>query len=137
MDGELCQAPALRDKRFCYYHEYLGPQLDIDGSNPAAPVHLPLLEDAVSIQSAIKKICEYLLERRIEPKKAGVLLYAMQVATSNLARVNADKNEQKKSSKESSAKTDEAEPAQPDSSQPNPLPPGTIQACAAPRRSVV
>jgi hypothetical protein len=45
---------------------------------PAAPFFLPVLEDAASIQLAITQVCEHLLHRRLDPKKAGVLLYAMQ-----------------------------------------------------------
>src|SRR5258708_11861195 len=52
----------------------------------------PQLEDATSIQSAISEVCELMLHRRIEPKEASALFYAMQVASTNLAFVNALKN---------------------------------------------
>jgi len=63
-----------------------------DGSGsaqfPTAPFFLPRLDDANSIQRALAKVCQNLLHRRLDPKKAGVLLYAIQLASSNLHRPN-------------------------------------------------
>ncbi len=111
-NGDPCQSPALRDKKFCHYHELMGPSpIDINNSDtiPSVHVYLPQLEDAASIQSAISEVCEMMLHRRIEPKEASALFYAMQVASTNLGFLTANKN-------------------------PNRLPPGTIQACEQPRR---
>src|SRR5712691_10287163 len=92
-NGDPCQSPALRDKRFCHYHETMGPSpCNTTEFNPSSHVYLPLLEVAASIQSAISEVCEMMLHRRIEPKEASALFYAMQVASSNLAFVNAIKN---------------------------------------------
>jgi hypothetical protein len=70
-------------------------QVDVSTSAtvPPAPFFLPVLEDAPSIRLAIAQICEHLLHRRLDAKKAGVLLYAMQVASSNLDRESKDKTE--------------------------------------------
>jgi len=64
-----------------------------------------------------------MLHRRIEPKEATALFYAMQVASTNMAFLNANKN-QKLNSQTSSVP----------SSEPKLLPPETIQACEQPRR---
>jgi len=53
---------------------------------PSAPFFLPGLEDANSIQRALGKVYEHLLYRRLDPKKAGALLYALQLASTNLDR---------------------------------------------------
>jgi len=118
---------------------------------PAAPFFLPVLEDAASIQLAITQVCEHLLHRRLDPKKAGILLYAMQVASSNLGRLNEDKS-QKKSTAENSNSVEASSPAPASSeavssaqndtnsmssAEPDRLPPGTIQACVQPRRFLV
>lgn len=87
------------------------------------------LGDAVSIQSAMSEVCELMLHRRIEPKEASALFYAMQVASTNLAVLNANKNQGPVSEKNSK----NGSPA-PASSKPDPLPPGTIHACKQPRR---
>src|SRR5208337_3741689 len=95
MNGDRCRASALRDRKFCRFHcSCSDVEVDVSTSAavPAAPFFLPVLEDAASIQLAITQVCEHLLERRLDPKKAGVLLYAMQVASSNLGRLNENTN---------------------------------------------
>jgi hypothetical protein len=117
-NGDPCNSPAMKGKRFCNYHEKMGPSpVNIDNaeSNPSSHVYLPQLEDAASIQSAISEVCELMLHRRIEPKEASALFYAMQVASSNLVQKNPQLNPET-SSDTSSEK------------------PGTIQACEQPRR---
>ena len=89
-NGSQCGSPALRNQKFCYFHDRCRPLIE-DGSGsarfPPAPFFLPLLADANSIQTALSRICEHLLNRRLDPKKAGVLLYAAQLASTNLDRV--------------------------------------------------
>ena len=151
MSGDRCRASALRDQRFCRFHNCCGPvQVDVSPSaaEPAAPFFLPVLEDATSIQATITQICEHLLHRRLDAKKAGVLLYAMQVASSNLARLSEDRSQEK--TKENTLQpsspvpaSSEATPISQDDSgsisslESDRLPPGTIQACEQPRRFVV
>ncbi len=95
VNGDPCTSPALNGKRFCHYHDKMGPSpINIDNDAiPSSHVYLPQLEDAASIQSAISEVCELMLHRRIEPKEASALFYAMQVASTNLAFVNAIKIE--------------------------------------------
>jgi hypothetical protein len=125
-DGDPCPSRALRDKRFCHYHEVMGPpaiNIDNNEAKSSTHVYLPQLEDAASIQSAISEVCEMMLHRRIEPKEASTLLYAMQVASLNLGFLNANRNQKLNSPTSSNS-----------SSEPKHLPPGTIQACEQPRR---
>ncbi|MGB8013102.1 MAG: hypothetical protein WCF68_15925 [Terriglobales bacterium] len=154
LDGEPCRSAALRGKKFCYYHLHSGPPPE-EVSNPAAiprvQFHVPLLDDATSIQATISLVCEHLLHRRLEPKKAGILLYALQVASSNLGRMNNEERSQKKNGESNSANAllPPPDPASPDTPQtaqndsatrpsddPDRLPPGTIQACQQRNRSV-
>src|SRR5450631_625511 len=131
ISGDRCGAPALDDQKLCRFHHFCGSvQVDVSTSaaEPAAPFFLPALEDAASIQLAITQVCEHLLHRRLDAKKAGVLLYAMQVASSNLGRLGKEKTQEN---------TDESPSDAPASSEPDRLPPGTIQACKQRRRSVV
>jgi hypothetical protein len=86
-DGLQCGSPALRNQQFCYFHDRSRPVIhDASGSArfPPAPFFLPLLENADAVQRALGKVCEHLLHRRLDPKKAGVLL--VQLASTNLAR---------------------------------------------------
>jgi hypothetical protein len=78
--------------------------------------------------SRITQVCEDLLHRRLDAKKAGILLYATQVASSNLGRLNQEKTPEN---------TNESPSEAPALSEPDRLPPGTIQACEQRRRSVV
>jgi len=135
-NGDPCQSPALRGQRFCHYHKVMGkPKAEID-NEPSGHTYLPVFEDAVSIQSGISDVCEMMLHRRIEAKEVSILLYAMQVASTNMAQLNSKKGQRKQKSPASSAPPTEAPPANSSptiSSEPQRLPPGTIQACE-PRR---
>ena len=106
-DGDPCQSPALRGEGVCHYHKLMGtPKVNID-NDPSGHTYLPLFEDAVSIQSAISDVCEMMLHRRIEPKEASILLYAMQVASTNMAHMNGQKAPRKAPAKTEDQKTPE------------------------------
>jgi hypothetical protein len=50
-DGTPCKSLALRDKKYCHYHEVCGsPRIDISNAIDLNPVYfdLPLLDDATS-----------------------------------------------------------------------------------------
>jgi hypothetical protein len=137
MSGDRCGAPALRDQKFCRFHNCCRPaQVDVSTSAtvPPAPFLLPVLEDAVSIQLAITQVCEHLLERRLDAKKAGVLLYAMQVASSNLGRLknNSEEKSQDISQKKSSEENNSGENNQENSVEASsPVPAGSEAASTA------
>ncbi|MGA7850043.1 MAG: hypothetical protein WCA13_13130 [Terriglobales bacterium] len=88
------------------------PKINLDNS-PSGHAYLPVFEDAVSIQSAISDVCEMMLHRRIETKEAGVLLYAMQVASTNMAHMNGEKGQRKQKSQKKGHEKDDsnAEPS--------------------------
>lgn len=144
-NGDPCQSPALRGEKFCHYHKVMGsPKVNID-NGPSGHTYLPVFEDAVSIQSAISDVCEMMLHRRIEAKEASILLYAMQVASMNMARLNNQKVQRKQKSQKKdppnpASSAPATEPSLPAgdsatvSSESDSLPPGTIQACES-RRS--
>jgi hypothetical protein len=139
-NGDPCESPALRGEKFCHYHKVMGlPKVNIDNS-PTGHAYLPVFEDAVSIQSAISDVCEMMLHRRIEPKEASILLYAMQVASTNMAHLNGEKGPHKQKSQKKSQNGGAEPSAAPStdattanagstaSSEPQLLPPGTTQA---------
>lgn len=49
---------------------------------------LPPLEDAASIQLALIEVAQALAANRIDTKRAGLLLYALQVAAANAKNLN-------------------------------------------------
>src|SRR5271167_2214454 len=109
-DGDPCQSRALRGEKVCHYHKVMGkPAINLDNS-PSGHAYLPVFEDAVSIQSAISDVCEMMLHRRIETKEASILLYAMQVASTNMAHMNGEKGQRKQKSHKKGQKSS-AEPS--------------------------
>ena len=124
-NGDPCQSFALSGKSFCHYHGVMGkPAVNID-NKPSGHTYLRPFEDSVSIQNSISDVCEMMLHRRIEPKEASILLYAMQVASTNMAHMNGDKGQRNEKSKK---KNQETHPEPAALSAPDSLPPGTIHA---------
>jgi hypothetical protein len=110
-NGDPCHSPALHGERFCHFHKLMGkPAINIDNS-PSGHSYLPVFE--------------MMLHRRIETKEASILLYAMQVASTNMAHMNGDKGQRNGKSQN---KNQENHPEPAALSAPDSLPPGTIQA---------
>jgi hypothetical protein len=90
VNGTQCGSPALRRNHFCYFHKHWQETRIVLNANRArrgrASLDLPVLEDANSIQVALMQVMRLILSRQIEPKTAGLLLYALQTASSNLSR---------------------------------------------------
>lgn len=96
INGEFCRAAALRGRKHCYFHlVHIGRRLraeriheiamSIGGDSSVLPTELPLLEDANSIQLALSHIIDDVLHNRLDNKRAGLILYALQTASRNLA----------------------------------------------------
>ncbi len=136
-NGDPCRSRVVYGERLCHYHKVMGkPKVELN-NGPSSHTYLPPFEDAVSIQCAISDVCEMMLHRRIEAKEASILLYAMQVASSNMAQLNSRKGQRKVNSQKkgpaSSAPPTQTPPANNSpttSPEPASLPPGTIQASA-------
>jgi hypothetical protein len=101
VDGARCRAMAIQDRAFCYFHmcnrrskpakpaKTITADYGLVPVNPPAAqiplnVELPLLEDRYAIQIGITQIVRALAANEIDPKRAGLLLYALQIASSNL-----------------------------------------------------
>ncbi len=94
VNGTQCGSPALRNKNFCFYHQQDRPMtVECYGDGPYATgeIALPLFEDAHSVQSVIRQVVRMVLQKRLERKTAGLLLYALQIASSNLKRIELEK----------------------------------------------
>ncbi len=84
-NGLRCKSPALKDNSFCYYHA----RLHTIGKEPCGnygPMRLPVPEDSASIQISVAQISDALINDRIDAKRAGRLLYALQIASQNIDR---------------------------------------------------
>jgi hypothetical protein len=90
-NGTQCGSPALRGRRFCFFHKnWRGQRIQLDRKLPAVPATfiLPVLEDANSVQIALMQVIQLLLSGRIDSKTAGLLLYALQTASLNLKQTD-------------------------------------------------
>ena len=94
-NGTQCGSPAVKEKEFCYYHEQnrtMPVSLYLDGDRyPDSQIMIPPFEDAHSIQKVLRHVVQLLFERRIEQRDAGLALYALQIASSNLKTMQAEK----------------------------------------------
>ena len=94
-DGHRCGSPCLRGANgpedFCYYHHAtrrpraLAPHDPYNEPPNQTSFVLPIPEDHSSIQHAIGQIMNGLAGNALDPRRAGLLLYALQIASGNLA----------------------------------------------------
>jgi hypothetical protein len=86
--GHRCASPCLRHEPFCYHHHTTRRPV----ANPAArrrrstTFTLPELEDRASIQLALGEILQRIAANDLDPKRAGHLLYGLQIAASLLPK---------------------------------------------------
>jgi len=80
-NGIQCMQPAMRHKKYCHFHNFLYERNEMPG---AERFELPIAEDTPSIQISIVQIMRALICHQIDNKTAGILLYALQLSTTNL-----------------------------------------------------
>ncbi len=87
-NGEFCGSPATRGRDYCHWHlTCVARRLRAEkqeATQDRTPLVLPPLEDANSVQLAVMMVMDAMLRHRIAPKMSGQLLYALQIASSNL-----------------------------------------------------
>ena len=85
-NGTQCGSPALRGRRFCFFHKnWRGQRIQLNAKPaPDFSLTLPVLEDPESVQVALMQVMRLILSGQIDTKIAGLLLYALQTAAINL-----------------------------------------------------
>lgn len=78
-DGTGCMSPKMKDHIYCYAHIQM---MEARAEN----LLLPALEDANAIQMAIMLVQRALIDDEISEKKAGLLLYSIQIAAANVGK---------------------------------------------------
>ena len=88
-NGTCCESPALRDNDYCYFHAASRQRIKRQRRQARlrAPLEIPILEDAESIQLAIGDVLNALLAGQIDLKTAGLVLYGLQTAAGNVRHV--------------------------------------------------
>jgi hypothetical protein len=91
INGTQCGSPALRRNHFCFFHKRWHETRIVLNANRArrgrAALDLPVLEDANSVQVSLMQVMRLILSGQLDSKTAGLLLYALQTASSNLGRI--------------------------------------------------
>jgi hypothetical protein len=78
-DGTRCGSPKMKNHIYCYAHCQMMEMR-------AKTFYLPPVEDANAIQMAIMRVQQALIDDEISEKKAGLLLYSLQLAATNVER---------------------------------------------------
>jgi hypothetical protein len=89
-EGRRCASPCLRGEELCYYHHTTRKPV----ANPRqrrrrhSTFHLPLPDpnDRSGIQIAIGEVLQRIAANDIDPRRAGLLLYGLQIASLNLPK---------------------------------------------------
>jgi hypothetical protein len=85
-DGRRCHSPALATSAFCYFHQKVRrTRPSTIGAGPGLSTHvLHPLRNARSIQQALAMVLSGISTGQIQPKQAGKMLYALQLAAKTL-----------------------------------------------------
>jgi hypothetical protein len=78
-DGTMCGSPQMRKHIYCYAHKQMMEAR-------ALALRLPAPEDANAIQVSLMQVQKALIDDTISAKKAGLLLYSLQLALTNVGR---------------------------------------------------
>jgi hypothetical protein len=84
--GKPCRAPKVRGQKYCNMH------LAMEAARPTK-FSLPALDDANSIQVALNKTAQGLVEGTLNEKVATKLAYVLQVAMSNVDKLDFEPEE--------------------------------------------
>lgn len=83
--GVRCGSPALRGEQFCYFHQRM---LRGVSTPPFARLHpIAMLENEESIQASLMEIVNALVRNTVDPKRAELVLRALNAAIRNSRRV--------------------------------------------------
>ena len=81
-NGRGCGSPAMKDAAFCYFHGEARTKRQAEETSNLQEV--PILEDRLSLQLAITRLCAQLTAGSIDEKVGRVLLAALRLAQKNL-----------------------------------------------------
>jgi hypothetical protein len=85
-NGRKCNAAALKGMPYCYYHNRLHRAYAKQQSpSDTGAVDIPDLEDGITLQIALSRILRALAANKLDPVRAGRLLYGIQIAAQSPA----------------------------------------------------
>ena len=90
-DGAYCGSPALRERKYCYYHlMQRGRRLRRARAlrdNLPYRLEIQSLDNPYAIRDAVSDVAQALAAGQLDPRVAGKLLYAIQLASSANRRI--------------------------------------------------
>ena len=92
-DGHRCGSPCLRGEDFCYYHHTTRRPATENRRGRQTHFDLALPEDRSAIPSAIGEVLRRIARNEIDPRRAGLLLYGLQIASLNLKQTREPKRD--------------------------------------------
>jgi hypothetical protein len=93
-DGHRCGSICLRGEPFCYYHHTTRKPAPRQSLGKKSSFDLPLPEDRSAIQASIGIILQKIASNDLDPRRAGLLLYGLQIASLNLPKHHRDQDEE-------------------------------------------
>ena len=85
LNGAPCAAPARRGRNYCVFHDAAHAKQPDDT--------LRMVEDAMSLQYALFQVMRLLTDKAVDTKRVALMLYALQIAASNLKRLHEETRE--------------------------------------------
>src|SRR5215469_1903671 len=87
-DGVYCQSPALTGQNYCYF-DFNARARRLQAARArrrgeACRIQLPVVEDMHAVQVSLPQVLDALADDRIDHKRAGLMLYALQQAATAL-----------------------------------------------------
>ena len=80
LNGQPCAAPARRGVNYCVFHA---------AEHSKTPDYiLHVVEDAMTLQHSLFQVMRLLTEKTVDTKRVALMLYALQIAASNLKRLH-------------------------------------------------
>ncbi len=117
-NGTRCKAPSLTGGLWCYFHHHLHDRHKTYRHTeatrgylvPGQHIELTALEDRESVQLALSCVINALATGRLETKRATALLYGLQLASNNAARLHTESSNTVRTIEPSPEGLDLAEP---------------------------
>ena len=82
VNGTSCGSPAVKGETLCYFHGDARKRRETE--DEARKLGMPTLEDKLSVQLAIMRVCNQLVEKSIDEKTGRVIISALRLAHRNI-----------------------------------------------------
>jgi hypothetical protein len=94
--GRRCGSPSLRNENFCYFHHTNRKPVENAAARKARLGNFDFTwpEDRAALQLSLCQVLERIASNDLDPRRAGLLLYGLQIASQNLPPLRQTKNEQ-------------------------------------------